>query len=498
MSEPQLPLQQDGPFVGMLANSRVNTPQGFVTFLKNYFVRDGEIVGRRGLSTMGSAIGGGNDVQGIVQWQMLNGTQYTCAFANGDLYIYDWTGGTWTAYDISAAGGPTVSTTGDINCAISRGRLICTDGVNKPFMITGPVAGITYTELTLAPVSHRVGVYYDKVFFWDINGYENEFQWSDEGNPAAGYSGSDQAWEFAQTDAGRILGMAPLNERNVILKEDSATMLMGAVDENFSTLAVREGLSETEGTVAGGSVAILDGDVYCISVNGPRIIQKGQVYLSLHDVQGVDYLRDIWSDVNLAQLSSSLVWVDTEAKMIGWLIPKAGETTLYRSLVFQQETASWTTFEFAGLSITACGTVEDGSGQTWVLFGDADGLVYKYRIGASVYSDKTTTAIERIIRGRLMGGEQPSLQKRLLETQFQFYLDTDFHGEIRPYVDGTVLAGKRFGLHDITGKKVYRRGFNSVGYRVGWEIFSNDLAQTLTLTSALTFMGAVGMTSNWH
>jgi len=496
MPEPSLPPQQDGPFIGMMANSRVDLPPGFVTFLKNYFVRDGELVGRKGLTLTGSAIGGGNDVQGIQQWQMLDGTQYTCAFSNGDLYIYDWSGDSWTQYDLSVAG-VNLDTTGRIECTISRGRLVVTDGTHKPWMITGPVGSIAYTELTNAPVANRLGVYYDKVFFWDIPGYENEFQWSDEGDPVNGYSGDNQAWEFAQTDAGRILGMAPLNERNVILKEDSATMLMGSVDENFSTLAVREGLSETEGAVAGGSVAILDGDVFCLSANGPRIIAKGQVYQSLHDVQGVDYLRDIWADINRSALGTSLVWTDTEEKMVGWLVPKAGESTLYRSIVFQKDIAAWTTFEFAGLDITATGSVEDANGQEWVLFGDTDGKVYKYRTGTATYSDNSV-AIERIVRGRLMGGEQASLKKRLLETQFQLYLDTDFQGEVRPYADGVVGTGKRFGLVDKTGKYRYRRGFNHTGYRVGWELFSDTVNQTVTLTRVLSFMSATGMNADWN
>ena len=92
MSEPRLPPQTDGPWIGMLANSRVEAPSGFASYLKNYIVKDGELVGRRGLSQIGSAIGSGNDVQGIYQWEMLDGTQYTCAFANGDLYVYDWGG----------------------------------------------------------------------------------------------------------------------------------------------------------------------------------------------------------------------------------------------------------------------------------------------------------------------------------------------------------------------------------------------------------------------
>ena len=85
MSEPKLPLIVDGPFMGMLANSRVDAPPGFLSFLQNFIVRDSALEPRPGILQMGSAIGGGNDIQGIYQWEMLDGTQHTCAFANGDL-----------------------------------------------------------------------------------------------------------------------------------------------------------------------------------------------------------------------------------------------------------------------------------------------------------------------------------------------------------------------------------------------------------------------------
>lgn len=498
VSEPRLPPQMDGPFQGMLANSRVDTPPGFLSFIQNFFVDDGELRGRPGILSVGSAIGGGNDVQGIYQWQMLDGTQYTCAFANGDLYVLNWATSTWTQYDLSAEG-LTVSTTGDINCCTSRGRLIGTDGVNRPFMITGELggAGESFTELSNAPIANRCGVYYDKVFFWDIPGYENEFQWSDEGDPENGYSGEDQAWEFAQTDAGRILGMAPLNERNVVLKEDSATMLMGSVDENFSTLAVREGLSETEGTVAGGSVVVLDGDVFTICANGPRRIRGGQVYESIHDAGGVDYLRDEWAKVNRSAWSGSLGWVDRQEKHVGWLIPQGSSSDLNTALVFNTKNSSWSVFKFSGYNFTAVGTVEDTSGNEWVFFGDDSGNVYKYRVGFDQWDDNGT-ATELKATSRPLGTEQPALLKRVTETQFTFQLTGDFQGEIRPVVDGTAGDGKRFAIYDETGKKRYRRGFNHAGYQPGWELYANKTDQTITVTKALTFLSVAGMAEDWN
>lgn len=501
MSERQLPIVGEGPFYGMMANSRADAPPGFALYLENMYVEDGEFVGRKGLVKTTGQLASGADIQGIYQWEMLDGTQYTCAFAGGDLHVYDWGADSWTTYDLSAEG-LTVSTTGDINCCTSRGRLVGTDGVNKPFMITGELGGVgeSFTELASAPVAHRCGVYYDKVFFWDIPGYENEFQWSDEGDPTSGYAGSNQAWEFAQTDAGRILGMAPLNERMDILKEDSATLLLGAVDENFQTLAVREGLSETEGTVAGGSVLIYQGDVYCLSANGPRVIRQGQAYQSIHeDLQrGIDYLRDIWEDVDRAEWASSIGWVDKTEGHLGWLVPFSGDSgVLHKAIVYNAREPGWSIFDFDGFDLTAVGSVEDTSGNEWVMFGDTDGYVYKYRSGYAQWDDDTT-AITNICRGRLLGGDAPTLQKRLVELHFQLYLTTDFEGWTKVNVDGTVGHERAFGLHDYVGKKRYRRGCNQMGYRLGWEIGNDKNDQTFTLTKVLAFMSAVGMHGDWN
>ncbi len=491
--EQQLPIQSEGPFVGMMANAQVEIPPGHFAFLQNVYVQDGNLLGRSGIQQVGVTLP--DFVQGIYEWEMLSGESYTTVFANGDMYIYDWSTNSFAHIDL-ATEGVTLSTTNIVECCTSRGRLVFTDGVNQPVMATGPLATISFDTITLAPVARRCGVYYDKVFFWDIPGYENEFQWSDEGNPLTGYVSDDQAWEFAQTDAGRIVGMAPLNERNVILKRASATMLMGAVDEAFQTLAVREGLSETEGTVAGGSVIIYQGDVYCLSENGPRLVAGGQSYQSIHEAGDNDYLYDIWSRVNVPYLDRSLAWIDKRLGHIGWLVPMDNSTDLNTAIVFNAKHSNWTTFKFEGLNLTACGSVRDNNGRDWVFFGDENGNVYRYRSRVPVFADNGS-AIEIIIRSRPVGGDHPSMQKRLLEVQYYFDMETDFVGVISPYIDGDVLAGRTFGIHDRRGKKRYRRGFNHIGYRLGWNLSGNALNQTIILKRFGLLASAVDMTDDW-
>ena len=493
MSEQMVPPQSDSPFAGMAANSRVDIGPGFLSYVQNFLVKDGELVGRRGLRKVGAMLPGG--VQGIFQWQMLSGTSYTCVFADGDLHIYDWVANSFTTTDLALAG-LTVSGASPIEACNSRGRMVLTDGTNRPSMITGPMTAPAYATLTVAPISKRCGIYYDKVFFWDIPGYENEFQWSFEGYPEDGYSPNDQAWEFAQTDAGRVIGMAPLNEKLIILKEDSATMMMGAADEDFRTLAVREGLSETEGTVAGGSVIVNQGDVFCVSVNGPRRIRSGQVYESLHKFNEVDYLRDIWETVDRSRMASIIGWLDRDQEHIGWVVPIVGRTDMDTALVYNVKGGSWFVFRFDGINITAAASVEDNVGDEWVMLGDDAGNVYRYRTDQVQYSDNGV-AIERIARSRMMGGDTSHIEKRLVELHLQLYLDTDFEGEVRPVIDRETLPGRRFGIYGYRGRKRYRRGFNSNGYRVGWEVYGNGLNQTITITKASTFYTLMGLYADW-
>jgi hypothetical protein len=279
-----------------------------------------------------------------------------------------------------------------------------------------------------------------------------------------------------------------------VMKEDSATVLLGSADENFSTLAVREGLSETEGCVAGGSVAILNGDVYLLSANGPRRIKQGQVWQSLHDVQGIDYIRDTWDDVDKSSLDSALSWVDRQERHVGWLVPQAGSSDLNTALVFNTVGSSWSTFTFSGFDMTACGSVEDQNGDDWVLFGDSNGNVYKYRVGSG-QTDDDGTAIEYRVTKRISDGSH--IKRRMTEGHFLFHLDGDFQGEVRPYLDSELKDGRRFGLYDRTGEVRYRRGFNAPGYEIGWELYANQANQGVTLQKVMILSTAIEVSEDW-
>lgn len=662
MAERQLPPVTENGWRGMVANSRIAVPQGFVSLAKNFYLDDGVWVGRPGMKKLGATLGGGSKIQGLVHFVELDGTSHVLAFANADMYEYDWETDTWDVTDLSAEG-IVMDPSSDLSFANSRGRLIVTDGVSQPWMIGEGVAGTqqatpnadlvasswtptplhesiddmgagdgnlisfgapdtadkaavgletatdplvstghviqarvgkfsaggatydltvelrqgyvnegslgtliatltepnisdaeqttysytlsgteadaitdysdlqlrwwftdnadggdralevdflrielpdadtggrSFTVLSNAPIARGVVIYYDKVFFFDIPGEENEFEWSNEGDPINGYEPDNQVWEFAQTDAGRIRGMMPFNDALNILKEDSAAMLMGAVDEEFRTNAVREGLSETEGTVALRATAILEGNGYFLSQNGPRVSVSGQRMQSIHETEedGKDMIRDVLQIIDHSSWEDTISFVDRRRKLVGWIVPTTEHTGLRYAIVFGVDSKAFQVFEWdESFSFSATASVEDPDGDEFVLLGTESGEVYLWG-GDSEYNDGSAP-IELQIRSREHGVSSPTVTKRMVDSSFLFNLETDVLAEIRPMHDGVTDQGRLFGKKDRTGRFRYRRGMNAIGYTVGWEFFMRQLGMTITLERAVVVNTTVSVHPSW-
>lgn len=488
-----MPPVSEPRFAGMLSNARADVPVSMVSYAENYFLDDGVWVPRPGTVSLGRP-GGANRIQGIVNFVELDGTQHLLVFSNADMHEYNWGTGLWTTTDLNAAG-VTVDPSEDLEFVNSRGRLVVTDGVNTPWMVNWTGAAWNFTVLANAPVADGVELYYAKAFFYDIPAEENEFEWSDEADPANGYEANDQVWEFAQRDSGRIVAMRALNELMVILKEDSASMLMGAVDDQFRTNAVREGLSETEGCVGRRAAVVYEGDVYVLSQEGPRIAVGGQRWQNLEVMNGVDVLEDIWSGINRSEWQNAIGFVDSQRAHVGWLIPRGSGTDLNYAIVYAVRDGAFQIFQFpAAWDITAVAEVEDDEGNEYLLIGTEDGYVYQY--GGSA-TDDAGTAIPTTLRSRPYGRSMPSVEKRLVEVHLRLYQTGDLVGELRPVVDGVVGSGKRFGLalgNADPRRRLFRAGMNVVGREPGWELYvaSGTPVSVEAATTFLTNVGAYG------
>lgn len=490
MAERTLPPVQEGPYIGMVANRRMAVPVNAVSYAQNIYLDDGVWVGRPGMTSLGELVAA-NNVQGIAFHQELDGTTHWLAFCAGDMFEYDEDAESWTQTDLSSEG-ITMSPTALLDFANSRGRLIVADGVNDPWMLSGTTGSWTFTTLSSARAGAGVDVYYDKLFIWDLpDPDQNEFEWSDEGDPENGYVADDQVWEFAQRDSGRIVAMVPLNEAMAILKEDSATWLTGAVDEDFQTNANREGLSETEGAAQLHTALVVDGDIYLLSTAGPRMIRQG-TWVRINEQGGFNVLEDVWKDINQDTWDSAFAFFDKDRRLVVWMVPTGVSSEIYTGLVYSVDSQGWSVFTWdsSEFDFTAAAGVEDDEGREFVLIGTSDGRVFKF--GAASWDD-SDVAIERVLRSRPYGRSTPTVVKRLVRLDLMLNLQTDINAEVRPIQNGEVLEGRLFGLEDRRGRKRYVRGFNAMGYDVGWELYQNKREETFSVEASVTSLTVAGI-----
>lgn len=479
MSEQALPPIKEPRWQGMHHDSTAKLQPGVVEFAQNFYVLDGVWKGRLGVDQMGDQLDSAQ-IQGIYNFEELDGTVHIVAFCNGDMYEYDEGTDSWSKTDLSGEG-ITMDASQTLDFANSRGRMIVTDGVNQPWMWDGDS---TFTVLSNAPIANGVVIYYDKVFFYDISGDETSFEWSDEADPVNGYDPTGNSWEFVQTDAGRVRGMAALNEALIVGKEDSLSYVRGSVNEQFQTDAVREGLSETEGSIGKDSVTILDGDVYLLTQKGPMALFKGQKLMRIYENPNQDNrLVETWEDVDRSTWDQAVAVVDTQRRHIWWAMPDDFV------LVYAVDEDAWQRFKFPW-TITALEEVEFTSGNEFIFIGDDSGNVYRY--GKSDQHSDAGTAIERKLRSRQHGVSDLNMVKRLVETHITFNLETDLQFDLYPYVDGDMKLASPGGLLQDRGRRRYRRGFNAVGTTLGWELVVDRVDQTVEVESALTILTRVG------
>lgn len=502
MTERTLSPVSEHRFLGMVANEEAYLRVGEVLLAENYWLEEGVWRPKLGLVPFGAAASAAA-IQALVQWETLAEQRFTTKFAAGTMFEYDWGTSAWVAVSIPGGSGVVIDPVARIDTCVSRGRLIVTDGVNRPWMLSVSAVGArTYTVLTEAPVARCCTVYYDKAFFYGLPGHEIAFEWSKEGDPAAGYDAMGQSWEFAQTDQGAVRGMAALNNTLDVLKQGSSTFITGAVDVDFQTAANREGLSETEGAIARHAIVIVDGDVYVLSALGPRRAVSGQRWEPLDlrtDNEGVvvDRLRDLWSTLNRGAWDLSHGVYDSVRAHVWWFVPTTS-AALNRALIYHTVQDAWSTFTFP-FDVRAAIEVKDPDGERFLILGDSNGNVYRYSEGSWADAGE---AIPHTLRSRLYGQGTPDIINRLAELRLTLDLHTDLRGEVSYTgydANGSVQPGgsKAFGLQGVRGKRNYRRGFRVTGRALGWELRANALDQAASVRAALTMLTAVGSEAAW-
>jgi hypothetical protein len=492
---------------GMTANEGAVLGAGEVLYAQNFFVRDGILEGRRGVVQLGSTLGGA--IQGMKFWRTLDGVPRLSAVANARYYEYNFS--SFDFVEMSNLGATGFQADKPVRFAVSRGRLLFCQKHDslRPRMVTRAVDDSpVFTTLSNAPAgAGNVAVYYDKVFFYDIIDNPSVFEWSEEGQPTEGYFGEGFDWEFVQTDASRIYTMVPLNNRMMVQKRTTSAVIYGEVDDNFRTDAVREGVSETEGSVAPLGSVVADGDVYFVSDGGPRVAANGEAVGKIDEAPAqhggfANRLRDVWLRLNRAAEENIVAEFYKADRRIWWAVPLDTETSPSHVIAYgidpNNEGFSVLKFPFGITSITYGDDPVTGQGIMYI--GTPDGAVYEYG-EASRFSDSDelfsgTTAIEYIVRSRKYGSESPQIVKRVVELRLTFDLDTQLEGSVLTYKDGQARDSRPMGIHK-TGRRTYRRGLDFVGYETSWEFRANRRDQRPKLVSAAVMMTAVGTESNW-
>lgn len=481
MIERPLPPVRENRYGGMNASGAPRIPLGMFREIENMRLEDGVLRTRHGFGRFGPA-GPEAPVRGLFHSEARDGTITLVKVVDADLQFWSWTNLEWTVTDTAGIAGVTIDPAAEVRFTNSRGRIVATDGVNTPWMLAGGV----YTRLDGAPISDIVAVYYDKVFFVGKGADASTLFWSEEGDPTTGYDEGEfsNAWDFAQTDQGAITGLAALNNRLLVFKQDSVAEIWGAVEEDFRTAANRESISQSEGCIAPDSIVIVDDKVFFCSQRGPRVIVGQQIVDPTRDQNGDDRIREIWARVDRAH------WHDIRAVHIGrevwWVIPQTTGADFHLIIVYSLEYDAWWTYSVAE-PVYALARIEDPEGEEWVLTGSDDGSVYRYRAGAdgAVVFDDAGVAYPKTLVSRRYGRSTPEIQKRFVEAQWEVGCDRALaEGFSSGYKVGAAVDGLRSHALRQADRYIVRRGYSLLQEGPSWA-FSMSASGDFSLFSSV-------------
>lgn len=482
----------DGPFMGLYERAELDVPKGWVTKLKNAYVENGMIFGRPGSVQVGDTMPGGEKVQGPFYFEEEDGTDHTIAFSNGVMYEYDWVGETWDSVSFGASG-VVVDVDADIVSVRFQGQIVFTDRVNDPWMWDGT----TFTVLTAAPVAGHVTIYFSKLFFSDVPGNEFTFYWSNEFDPTTGYTAAE-SWDFSGVDPGPVLALTGTQEGLIVWKQDTITLVQGAVEENFSTEANRATISNTFGLIAPRSIVQLERDIYFLSPEGPKRIRGS--YGAPEDL-GRGRIAFSWSRFNRQAWDRVFGVYDPLMRHVLWFGPTTtsaldlwvGYSPFTDEVTNRPDMGFWIGEGFAP---HGGAVVRDNLGQQRILLGLDAGVVYGY--GSTGLYDDNGVGISRRVESRVHGRDIHGW-KHADRLDAHFRGVTEITGAFTPIYDDEEGLTKQFMKGENTGgvwdealwdvdvwdgsllKVDYSRGLNGEFHGVRWRFQQDDPGETFAL-----------------
>jgi hypothetical protein len=185
----------------------------------------------------------------------------------GRLYVYDWSGRTWTEPVTTAnltTAGITLSTTATCYAVTFADKLVVSDGVNTMWTWDGTSGAGGLTKLTGSPIAYGQPVVYYSKLFVICAADRKTIMWSEEADATLGFEIGNykNSWTFGQTGTSPLEALAATNAALTIIRQRGITQIRGAVNDQFSATGVQDAISQQVGTLSPASVLIWDQSVY--------------------------------------------------------------------------------------------------------------------------------------------------------------------------------------------------------------------------------------------
>lgn len=260
--------------------------------LTGLYARPGFVQGS--VATM--ALGGtGRPAGGMFTMQLLDGTVYRFACANGKLYRLTGVGYT-TATDVTPVGVTitnTVTPTTRIYMASFADELIFSDGVNQPW--SGTTLGATPIIATKIPIDTAAAawtaqgrpVVYGGSLYFIVKSYAGvqapvpgvAIVWSEPFEPRVGYVQDTYTdfWNLIEMSSAPLYGLAATNNYLYYFRETSIGALTGYPGNNFSTSASTDVVSASVGCTAPASIVQTSDAIYFLdNIGRPWSFKQGE------------------------------------------------------------------------------------------------------------------------------------------------------------------------------------------------------------------------------
>lgn len=383
----------------------------------------GGLEGRPGFTKLDITLAGRTQLE--YQFSKLDGAEHTIVVAGGRFYEYSWAGGTFSEILTTAqltAAGVTLDTTAPVYAVTFNDEMIVTDGVNTPWAWDG-TAGAGITKLTNAPVAFGPPtIYYAKLFFIKAS-ERTTMVWSEENQANTGYEagGFTNVWQLGQTEQESLYRLFGTNEALYYWRARSMGSITGAVDEDFRTTGVHDGVSQTIGTTAPASVVHFKDSFFWIDADAhPQLLRIGAGIVE----------PPIWHDARETTLRlprSNLPNVQgvlrTLENVIIFAFTPTGQDENQQQLVFHANSGEFIGL-WNGMEAVTQAMVKDAGGNPIMLHGDSLGNVYQHGTpGGTVYSDNGV-AITHTVHGTPMMWH-PREEKYFSRADISFRLESD-------------------------------------------------------------------------